>query len=225
MLPKTPMRRAARAGQPEDEPDDDSESYCHHCASKLMTSESSVGKAASALLSRRSVRTQLSLAALALIALTASALGADWEGYQRLSRDELLATLAGSRQGSRPQIYAKNLSNVDLSGVDFRGANLSASVFNGAKLMRARLDDCNLTVSFLERADLTGATLRNATLFSVQLAGGNLTDANLSGARLIGDLRNTDLSRANLTRMNAAADMKNQSMGLMRTSIVNAKAI
>ena len=33
------------------------------------------------------------------------------------------------------------------------------------------------------------------------------------------------MSHAKLVQMNAAADMKNQSMGLMRTSIVNAKVI
>jgi uncharacterized protein YjbI with pentapeptide repeats len=62
-------------------------------------------------------------------------------------------------------------------------------------------------------------------LFSVQLAGANLRHANLTGSRLIGDLRKTDLSGAILRRMNAAADMRNQSMGLMHTVMVNARAI
>jgi quinoprotein dehydrogenase-associated probable ABC transporter substrate-binding protein len=56
----------------------------------------------------------------------------------------------------------------------------------------------------------------------MQLQGANLKGANLSGARLIGDLRRTNLEQAVLTKMDGAADMKNQSMGLMRANIVSA---
>jgi uncharacterized protein YjbI with pentapeptide repeats len=141
---------------------------------------------------------------------------------QPLSRDQLLAALAATPSGTAPALSAKNLSNQDLSGIDFRRANLSASVLNGARLTGATLDGCNLTVSFFEGATLSKASLQGATLFSVQMKGAILTEANLSGARLIGDLRDTDLSRATLTRMNAAADMKNQSMGLMRAVLRSA---
>jgi quinoprotein dehydrogenase-associated probable ABC transporter substrate-binding protein len=59
-------------------------------------------------------------------------------------------------------------------------------------------------------------------MFSMQLQGANLRGANLSRARLIGDLRRANLERAVLTRTDGAADMKNQSMGLMRANIVSA---
>ena len=45
----------------------------------------------------------------------------------------------------KPVLYAKNLTGVDLSGIDFRGANLGASVFNHADL---------------RGADFTGSTFR-----------------------------------------------------------------
>src|SRR5687767_3555656 len=151
-------------------------------------------------------------------------LAEEWAGYEKLSREQLVTRISEARDAPAA-LTSKNLSEQDLSGVDFRGANLSASVLNRAQLTGAKLDKCNLTVSFLEGAKLSKASLTNAMLFSVQMAGAILTEANLSGARLIGDLRRADLSHATLTRMNAAADMRNQSMGLMRTNIVNAKAV
>jgi uncharacterized protein YjbI with pentapeptide repeats len=166
-------------------------------------------------------RTTASIAAsLALFSLCANA-GVDTE---RMTADSLRAVLSQAHGKGRPQLADKNLANLNLSSVDFLGANLSASVFNGAKLDHARFDTANLTVSFFEGADMTGASFHDAMMFSVQVAGGTLRDADLSGARLIGDLSRTDLTNAKLTHMNAAADMKNQSMGLMHTSLVKAKA-
>lgn len=156
----------------------------------------------------------------ALLTFQANA-GADTE---RMTPDSLRTALSQAQGKGRPQLADKNFAHLSLSGIDFLGANLSASVFNGAKLDHARFDKANLTVSFFEGADMTGASFHDAMMFSVQVAGGTLRDADLSGARLIGDLSKTDLTDAKLTHMNAAADMKNQSMGLMHTSLVKAKA-
>src|SRR5688572_18905850 len=87
-----------------------------------------------------------------------------WQGYERLSREQLATRLSEARDAA-PVLTAKNFSEQDLSGVDFRAANLSASVFNGAKLDRANFDRCNLTVSFLEGAKLSNASFKGATLF------------------------------------------------------------
>src|SRR5207302_598262 len=46
--------------------------------------------------------------------------------------------------------------------------------------------------------------------------------ARLTGARFIGDLRQADLRGAHLARLDGAADMKNQSMGLMHAVISSA---
>ena len=76
---------------------------------------------------------------------------------ERMTATSLKAALAQARGPTPPDLSDKNLANLDLENVDFRGANLSASVLNGAKLAHARLDRTNLTVGFLEGADLTGA--------------------------------------------------------------------
>src|SRR5512143_128149 len=101
---------------------------------------------------------------LALVMRYAAEAGADeWAGYEKLTRDQVTSALGS---GSAPaNLYAKNLSNLDLSGVDFKGANLSAAVLNGSNLSKAILAGCNLTVSFLAHANLSAADLRRAVLF------------------------------------------------------------
>ena len=112
--------------------------------------------------------TRLTAGVLLLMILSAPSLAA-WEGYERLTRESLLARLAEPAPRQSRELKGVNLSDLDLTGIDFHGADLS-------------------------------------------------------GARLIGDLHKVDLTDAKLTHVNGAADMKNQSMGLMRTSMVNATA-
>lgn len=139
----------------------------------------------------------------------------DWQGYERLSREQLVAAVANSSPRAPADLTAKNFSGLDLSRVDFKGANLRASVFNHAILHGAILAGCNLTISFGEGADFRDANLRGAQMFSMQLAGADLRGADLSGARLIGDLNHARLQGAILRNLHGEADMKNQSMGLM----------
>src|SRR5436190_1441548 len=143
-------------------------------------------------------------------------------GYENLTREQVIAALGKASASAPADFYSKNLSGLDLSGIDFKGANLTAAVLNRSNLTGANLSRCNLTVSFAEGANLTNADLRGAMMFSMQLQGANLKGANLSGARLIGDLRKANLEGSVLTKMDGAADMKNQSMGLMRANIVSA---
>jgi uncharacterized protein YjbI with pentapeptide repeats len=171
-----------------------------------------------------SVRRLLRLGIALLLAGVVTQTFAAWEGYERFTRETLLAKLAQGT-GKPLDLKAVNLSDLDLHEVNFRGANLSASVFNGANLRSANLDNANLTVAFLERADLSNASLRNAVLFSAQMAGAILRGADLDGVRFIGDLKKTDFTDAKMTHMKGAADMKNQSMGLMHTSMVGGTAI
>src|SRR5215468_701558 len=147
---------------------------------------------------------------------------ADWLGYEKLTREQVVTVLAKASSSAPASFYSKNLSNLDLSRIDFKGANLSAAVLNGSNLTSANLSGCNLTVSFAEGANLTNANLQGAMMFSMQLQGAILKGANLSGARFVGDLRRADLENAVLTTMDGAADMKNQSMGLMRANVVSA---
>src|SRR6266480_4533574 len=162
------------------------------------------------------------LAIAAALLLPQSPGAAEWPGYEKLTREQVVAALAAASASAPADFYSKNLSGLDLSGIDFKGANLTAAVLNRSNLTGANLSRCNLTVSFAEGANLTNADLRGAMMFSMQLQGANLKGANLSGARLIGDLRKANLEGSVLTKMDGAADMKNQSMGLMRANIVSA---
>ena len=163
---------------------------------------------------------RLALAAVLLLAAQPAG-AADWPGYPKLTREQVVEALAKAPAG-RADFYSTNLSGLDLSGIDFKGANLAAAVLNRSNLAGANLSGCNLTVSFAEGTNFANAKMQGAVMFSMQLQGANLKGADLSGARLIGDLRRANLEQAVLTRMDGAADMKNQSMGLMRANIVSA---
>lgn len=159
----------------------------------------------------------------ALVLFTAVHSGAvvadDWAGYERLDRAKVVTALTGTGPAD---FYAKNLSNLDLSAIDFKGANLAAAVLNGSKLQHANLANCKLSVSFGEGADFSHADLSGAMMFSMQLKGANFKGAKLIRARFIGDMSHANLQDADLTGLRGSADMKNQSMGLMRASFVSA---
>jgi uncharacterized protein YjbI with pentapeptide repeats len=140
-----------------------------------------------------------------------------------MSRDELLALLSNAAPDERVDLTSKRLSGLDLSEVDFRGANLRWAKMNNADLSGANLSNAILDSAWLIDANLEGANLRGASLASTQMRRANLQNANLSGARIVADLQRADLRGADLSGANMAADMKNQSMGLMRTVVRMAK--
>ena len=112
-----------------------------------------------------------------------------------------------------------DLSMVDLSNTDLRGAILIDALLNTTLAIKADLEEAdltraNLTLAKLNNADLTGAFIFNATLIDTDLTGANLTRAdltisNLTDAILFGaTLIDADLTRANLTRANfTSADL------------------
>src|SRR5713101_8574542 len=75
---------------------------------------------------------------------------AEWPGYEKLTREQVVAALAKASASAPADLYSRNLSGLDLSGIDFKGANLAAAVLNGSNLASANLSRCNLTVSFAE---------------------------------------------------------------------------
>ena len=88
---------------------------------------------------------------------------------------------------------ARNWSDLNLSGVDFRGAYLKKVQFEESKLYFANL----------QYADLTEANLQNANLWLAELQNANLLEANLQNAKLLfANLQNADLSGANLQHTN-----------------------
>ena len=104
---------------------------------------------------------------------------------------------------------ARNWSDLNLSGVDFRGAHLKevhfeASQLDGvnlqyADLSEAKLQNADLSNAKLPHADLSEAELQNATLRFAELQNANLSKANLQNADLWeANLQNADLSSAKL---------------------------
>ncbi len=95
---------------------------------------------------RRLHAIELVMAAAVLLPRLPSA--AEWPGYEKLTREQVVAALAKTSASAPADLYSKNLSGLDLSGIDFKGANLAAAVLNGSNLASANLSRCNLTVSF-----------------------------------------------------------------------------
>ena len=104
---------------------------------------------------------------------------------------------------------ARNWSDLNLSGVDFRGAHLKevhfeASQLDGvnlqyADLSEAKLQNADLSNAKLPHTDLSEAELQNATLRFAELQNANLSKANLQNADLWeANLQNADLSSAKL---------------------------
>lgn len=140
-----------------------------------------------------------------------------------LTREELLMILSRVTAGAAIDLTSKRLSGLDLRHIDFKGANLRWARLNNADLRDANLRNAILDSAWLIDANLERADLRGASLASTQMRGANLQYANLSGARIVANLQRADLRGADLSNANMSADMKNQSMGLMRTVLRMAK--
>ena len=94
---------------------------------------------------------------------------------------------------------ARNWSDLNLSGVDFRGAYLKKVHFEESKLYFANLQYADLTEAELQNATLSFAELQNATLRFANLQNATLSFAKLQYADLTeANLQNANLSRANL---------------------------
>src|SRR5215471_2753385 len=153
-----------------------------------------------------------------------------------LSAEQLRAILAASEPDKPANLSGRSLENLDLSNVDFKRANLSGTNLYGAKLDGADLSGANLSrakldLAWIMRANFTKANLSNASLFGPVVSSGLDTSpaeapvfrgANFSGVRVIARLSRFDLRGANFTDAKMGADMKHQSMGLMRTDLSGA---
>ncbi len=100
---------------------------------------------------------------------------------------------------------ARDLSDLNLNGADFRGAILTATKFQNSKLNQAKLDGANLSEAKLQDADLWEAELEIAELCKAKLCNTCLSKVNLQGACLAGaELQNVNLTYANLTQTDLA---------------------
>lgn len=133
-----------------------------------------------------------------------------------MTRGDVEAMIA--KAGGKPlDLTDKSLSGLDLSGLDLKGVNLRTARLNKANLSGADLSGANLQQAWLLKANLSGAKLAGADMFGAVARDADMSRADLSRAKPVGDFRNVNLSGATLVELRGGADLKNQSMGLMRT--------
>jgi uncharacterized protein YjbI with pentapeptide repeats len=154
---------------------------------------------------------------------------------KRITQDELKECLRkhqlwvyGEDGGERADLSEVNLSDANLRGADLscanlKGANLSCANLRGADLGRANLDDANLSYADLSCANLRGADLSDTDLINVDLINVDLSEANLSCADLRGaNLRCANLGYANLSYANlSCASLKGANLGDANLSCAN----
>ncbi len=153
-----------------------------------------------------------------------------------LTADQVREMVASATLAKPANFAGKSLENLDLSNVDFKQANLSGTNLFGAKLVGADLSGANLSgakldLAWIMRTNFTNADLSHASLLGLVVSSGLdispaeapvFRGANLSGAHIIARLSQFDLSGANFANARMGADMKNQSMGLMRADLSGA---
>lgn len=118
----------------------------------------------------------------------------------------------------------KLMNGLDLSGLDLSNAVLRAARLNKANLAGTDLSGALMDQAWLLHADLSGADLSGASLFQTQFGKATLAGADASGSRAAADFTGADLTGADFTGADFSADMKNQSMGLMRGVLRSARA-
>jgi uncharacterized protein YjbI with pentapeptide repeats len=154
-----------------------------------------------------------------------------------LTADQVREMLAVAPPNRPADLSGKSLEGLDLSGVDFKRASLARTNLFGAKLVGANLTGANLSgakldLSWIMRANFSDADLSGASLQGLVVSYGLeitpadapiFTGANFADARILARFSQFDLRGANFARAQMGADMKNQSMGLMRTDLSSAK--
>ena len=125
--------------------------------------------------------------------------------------------------GGPVDLRNKSLNGLDLSGLDLTGADFGWARLNNANLSGALLNHANFDLAWAIDANFDDASLKSATLNQTQLLRASLRGADLSHSRITADMSMTDLQGARFHEANMAADMRNQSMGLMRVVLRSAK--
>jgi uncharacterized protein YjbI with pentapeptide repeats len=154
-----------------------------------------------------------------------------------LTREAVRDSLARATSNHPADFSRQSLEKLDLSGLNFAGANLAGADLFGAKLVDAdftgaNLSGANLNLSWVIHANFTRANLANASLQGLIVSMGLetsaaqapiLAGANLSGAHITARFNYSDARGANFTGASMGADIKNQSMGLMRADLSGAR--
>ncbi|MDO9426827.1 MAG: pentapeptide repeat-containing protein [Methylobacterium sp.] len=137
-----------------------------------------------------------------------------------MTRGDVEALIAGA-DGKPIDLSDRALAGLDLSGLNLRGANLRTARLNKANLRGADLTGANLEQAWFIKADLSGAKLVGAKMFGITARDANLSGADLSRSMPIGDFKGANMAGATLVDLKGGADIKNQSMGLMRAVFVS----
>ena len=132
-----------------------------------------------------------------------------------MSRADVEAMIAKA-DGKPLDLADRALSGLDLSGLNLSGVNLRTARLNKANLRGADLSGAILEQAWLIKADLSGAKIVDAKMFGVTARDANFSGADFSRSRPIGDFKGANMSGATLVDLRGGADIKNQSMGLMR---------
>ncbi|MGI9452601.1 MAG: pentapeptide repeat-containing protein, partial [Geminicoccaceae bacterium] len=130
--------------------------------------------------------------------------------------EQVIEQLEAATADQPADFTGKRLNGLNLEGLDFSGAILRAARLNNANLKGADLEGAILDQAWMLNVDLSDANLRGAKLFQAQLVGSMLDGADFSGARVASDLSKASIKGASFVGASLGADMKNQSMGLMR---------
>jgi uncharacterized protein YjbI with pentapeptide repeats len=110
-----------------------------------------------------------------------------------------------SNPGIKPVLAGLDLSDRDLSGVNFSETDLSET-----DLCQSDLSNANLKLADFRGADLSGSNLTNSDLYKCDFRGAFLTESNFLGAYAGAvdfrgaDLRGVNFEGANLTEANLA---------------------
>lgn len=115
---------------------------------------------------------------------------------------QITTTLFNTPPGERANFAGHDLTYLDLSNLDFKGALLARSDFYGT----------DFTAANLSGADLTGTRLDRSVLIRANLSGANLTGATIYRPTIYADEKSTlsdapKFSGANLTRISVQADL------------------
>ena len=133
-----------------------------------------------------------------------------------LHREDIIRLLATATAGQVADLHELSARGADLSNIDFQGADLRGIDLKGANLSSAKLAKANLDLSILSNANLAMADLSDASIYGAVWLEAGLENADLSRALLVGNLSGARLNHARLLQARAGANMKNQSMGLIR---------
>lgn len=141
----------------------------------------------------------------------------------QLTRTEVIGRLDAATADAPADFTRVWLNKLDLSGLDFSNTILRAASLNGANLSGSNFDGAVLSQAWMIGADLSGASLVGAELFQTQLSKADLSDTNFTNARAAADFTKANLTRAVFRGADFSADMRNQSMGLMRGVLTSAR--